>query len=156
MLIYSQEQIEEHFAFYEPLTVHESSLSPCVHSILAAKLGNKAKAYEFYQRTARLDLDDYNNDSCDGLHITSMAGTWMSIVEGFGGMRVKDGKLSFTPRIPEQWEGYSFKINFRNQVVKINVTQDETSFELDGGDELTILVNGKQVNIVSNNLVTIS
>ena len=152
---FTDEELERHFDFYEPFTVHESSLSPCVHSIQAAKLGRMDQAYEFYLRTSRLDLDDYNHEVEEGLHITSMAGTWMSIVEGFGGMRVKDGKLSFTPRIPEQWKGYSFKINFRNQIVKMNVTQDETSFELDGG-ELTILVNGKEVNIASNNLVTVS
>ena len=78
------------FDYYEPRTVHESSLSPCVHAILAAKLGNEDNAYEFYVRTARLDLDDYNNDTEDGCHITSMAGTWMSVVEGFGGMRVAE------------------------------------------------------------------
>ncbi len=153
---FTTKELERHFDFYEPFTVHESSLSPCVHSIQAAKLERMEQAYTFYLRTSRLDLDDYNHEVHEGLHITSMAGTWMSIVEGFGGMRVKDGKLSFTPRIPEQWEGYSFKINFRNQIVKINVTQDETSFELDGGEGLTILVNGKPVDIVSNNLVTVS
>lgn len=76
-------------------------MSPCVHAILASKLGNEAKAYEFYLRTARLDLDDYNNDTEDGLHITSMAGTWMSIVEGFAGMRVKNNRLSFQTFIPK-------------------------------------------------------
>ncbi|HEU4496567.1 MAG TPA: family 65 glycosyl hydrolase domain-containing protein, partial [Flavobacterium sp.] len=82
---FSKEQLEKHFDFYEPLTVHESSLSPCVHSILAAKLGRMDQAYAFYLRTSRLDLDDYNKEVEEGCHITSMAGTWMSIVEGFGG-----------------------------------------------------------------------
>ena len=152
---FSQEDLERHFDFYEPFTVHESSLSPCVHSVQAAKLGRMNQAYTFYLRTSRLDLDDYNHEVHEGLHITSMAGTWMSIVEGFGGMRVKDGMLSFTPRIPEQWDGYSFKINFRNQILKVNVSQDETNFELDSGDELTILVNEKLVIVTPNNLVTV-
>jgi maltose phosphorylase len=152
---FSDEELERHFDFYEPFTVHESSLSPCVHSIQAAKLDKMEQAYTFYLRTSRLDLDDYNHEVHEGLHITSMAGTWMSIVEGFGGMRVKEGKLSFTPRIPEQWKGYSFKINFRNQVLKVNVNQDETNFELDSGDELAILVNGKLVVVTPNNLVTV-
>ena len=94
---FDQDSLARHFDFYEPLTVHESSLSPCVHSILAAKLGNMDQAYEFYLRTARLDLDDYNHEVHEGCHITSMAGTWMSIVEGFGGMRIKDNTLSFEP-----------------------------------------------------------
>lgn len=148
-------ELERHFDFYEPFTVHESSLSPCVHSVQAAKLGRMEQAYTFYLRTSRLDLDDYNHEVHEGLHITSMAGTWMSIVEGFGGMRVQDGMLSFTPRIPKQWQGYSFKINFRNQILKVNVHQGETNFELDSGDELTILVNGKKVVVTPNNLVTV-
>ncbi|MBT8294065.1 MAG: glycoside hydrolase family 65 protein, partial [Eudoraea sp.] len=82
---FSIEELERHFDFYEPFTVHESSLSPCVHSIQAAKLGRMEQAYKFYLRTSRLDLDDYNKEVEEGLHITSMAGTWMSIVEGFGG-----------------------------------------------------------------------
>ncbi|MDO9040571.1 MAG: glycoside hydrolase family 65 protein, partial [Bacteroidota bacterium] len=72
---FSDEEIKRHFDFYEPLTVHESSLSPCIHSILAAKIGYEQKSYEMYLRTSRLDLDDYNNDTEDGLHITSMGGT---------------------------------------------------------------------------------
>ncbi|MFD2567377.1 glycoside hydrolase family 65 protein [Pseudotenacibaculum haliotis] len=152
---FPDEELERHFDFYEPFTVHESSLSPCVHSVQAAKLGRMDQAYTFYLRTSRLDLDDYNHEVHEGLHITSMAGTWMSIVEGFGGMRVKEGKLSFTPRIPKQWEAYSFKINFRNQILKVNVCQNETTFELDNGDELAILVNGELVVVTPNNLVTV-
>ncbi len=109
---FSREELKTHFDFYEPLTVHESSLSPCVHSILAAKIGRQEKAYEMYLRTARLDLDDYNNDTEDGLHITSMGGTWMAFVMAFGGMRVVNGNLTFNPFIPESWKSYSFKINF--------------------------------------------
>ncbi|GGG97354.1 maltose phosphorylase [Parapedobacter pyrenivorans] len=110
---YEDATLRRNFDFYEPRTVHESSLSPCIHSILAAKLKEEQRAYEFYLRTARLDLDDYNNDTEDGLHITSMAGTWMSIVEGFGGMRVKDGRLSFDPFVPSSWLSFSFSIRFR-------------------------------------------
>jgi maltose phosphorylase len=95
---FSKEQLEKHFDFYEPFTVHESSLSPCVHSIQAATLGRMEQAYTFYLRTSRLDLDDYNKEVEEGCHITSMAGTWMSIVEGFGGMRVKNDTLHFEPR----------------------------------------------------------
>src|SRR5690606_20311705 len=86
---FTREELERHFDFYEPFTVHESSLSPCVHSIQAAVLDRMDQAYTFYLRTSRLDLDDYNKEVHEGLHITSMAGTWMSVVEGFGGMRVK-------------------------------------------------------------------
>ena len=152
---FSTEELERHFDFYEPFTVHESSLSPCVHSIQAAKLGRMDQAYTFYLRTSRLDLDDYNKEVEEGLHITSMAGTWMSIVEGFGGMRIEDGSLSFTPQIPKQWKGYSFKVNFRNQVLKVIVNQGKTHFEVDGDKELHIKVNGEKITISPNNLVTV-
>lgn len=152
---FTKEQLEKHFDFYEPFTVHESSLSPCVHSIQASVLGRMEQAYTFYLRTSRLDLDDYNKEVEEGLHITSMAGTWMSIVEGFGGMRVKNDHLHFEPKIPTQWQGYSFKINFRNQILKVSVHQNETNFSLEGDKEITVFVNGKEVLVEPNSLVTV-
>ncbi len=140
---FSREELERHFDFYEPFTVHESSLSPCVHSIQAAVLGRMEQAYTFYLRTSRLDLDDYNKEVHEGLHITSMAGTWMSIVEGFGGMRVKKGKLTFEPRIPSQWQGYSFKVNFRNSIVKVEVNHQGTNVSVEGDTSLEVIVNGE-------------
>ena len=150
---FSKESLEKHYNFYEPFTVHESSLSPCVHSILAAKLDKIEQAYTFYLRTSRLDLDDYNHEVHEGLHITSMAGTWMSIVEGFGGMRIKNNALHFEPRIPSEWNGYSFKINFRNTVIKVEVTQKDTKFSLEGDKPLKIFVFGKEVLVEPNHLV---
>ena len=145
---FSKEDLERHFDFYEPFTVHESSLSPCVHSIQAAKLGRMEQAYTFYLRTSRLDLDDYNKEVEEGLHITSMAGTWMSIVEGFGGMRVLDDTLSFEPQIPEQWSSFSFKVNFREQIVTLTASKEGTFFELTGNEALTIKVHGKSVELL--------
>ncbi len=139
------ETIRRNFDFYEPMTVHESSLSPCVHNILAARLGYADKAYDMYVRTSRLDLDDYNNDTEDGCHITSMAGTWLSVVKGFGGMRVRQGKLHFNPFIPTQWKSYSFRIEFRGQVVKVKVTKEKIETTLESGDGLEVVLNGKNV-----------
>ncbi len=152
---FTTEELEKHFDFYEPFTVHESSLSPCVHSIQAAKLGRMDQAYTFYLRTSRLDLDDYNKEVEEGLHITSMAGTWMSIVEGFGGMRVLDDKLCFTPQIPKQWDSYSFKVNFRNRIIKVSVFSNKASFELTGHEEMSIRVNGERVVLHPNKAVVI-
>ncbi|MEC4004606.1 glycoside hydrolase family 65 protein [Flavobacterium sp. SUN052] len=152
---FTTEQLEKHFDFYEPFTVHESSLSPCVHSIQAAKLDKMDMAYTFYLRTSRLDLDDYNKEVEEGCHITSMAGTWMSIVEGFGGMRVKNDSLHFEPKIPKEWNGYSFKINFRNQILKVDVHQNETNFSLEGTKEISVFVNGKEILVEPNSLVTV-
>ncbi len=149
---FSTEELERHFDFYEPFTVHESSLSPCVHSIQAAKLNRMEQAYAFYLRTSRLDLDDYNNEVEEGLHITSMAGTWMSIVEGFGGMRIVNNMLSFSPKIPKEWSKYSFKVNFRNKTIKVNVHQSETFFEVEGTSEIKILVNGQLKTVYPNSI----
>jgi maltose phosphorylase len=144
---FDNETIKRNFDFYEPLTVHESSLSPCVHVILASKIGYKEKAYEMYLRTSRLDLDDYNNDTEDGCHITSMAGTWMSVVKGFGGMRVQDGMLHFNPFIPDQWKSYSFRIEFRERVITVKVSKGKTETVLESGEPISILLNGSKVNL---------
>ena len=118
---FTKEELQKHYEFYEPFTVHESSLSPCVHSVLASALGKTDEAYTLYLRTARLDLDDYNKEVHEGLHITSMAGTWLSIVEGFAGMRVKNGKLHFTPRLPKHWKSLSFKVIFQGEIKEIKL-----------------------------------
>jgi maltose phosphorylase len=144
---YDMETLRKNFDFYEPMTVHESSLSPCVHVILASKLGYKQKAYDLYLRTARLDLDDYNNDTEDGLHITSMAGTWMSVVKGFGGMRVNDGKLHFAPFLPDQWKSYSFRLEFRERVIKVKISTDGVETELESGDPIDIFIKDKVVQL---------
>ncbi len=147
--------LKRHFDFYEPITVHESSLSPCIHSILAASIDRMPKAYEQYLRTSRLDLDDYNHEVHEGLHITSMAGTWLAIVQGFGGMRNFDGKLSFNPQIPKEWDSYSFKINFRGSTLKVYKSHSECKFTNESETPVQIFVNGKEKVISKNELVTI-
>ena len=142
---FEEDTLRRNFDFYEPFTVHESSLSPCVHSILAAKLGKEDQAYAFYLRTARLDLDDYNAEVEEGLHITSMAGTWMSIVEGFAGMRVKENMLSFCPALPKAWDKLSFKINFRNNIYTISISQGEFQCQVEGEEETTLQLNGNKI-----------
>ncbi len=133
--------IERNFQFYEPMTVHESSLSPCIHVILAAKIGNYDKAYEMYLRTSRLDLDDYNNDTDDGLHITSMAGTWLSVVKGMGGMRVKNGALHFNPFLPEKWNAIGFKIQFRGSTIQVKMNKTGTTLQNLSTQPVTVYLN---------------
>lgn len=152
---FDAETIKRNYDFYEPMTVHESSLSPCVHSIIAAKLGDKARSYEFYQRSARLDLDDYNNDTEDGCHITSMAGTWMSIVKGFGGMRVRNGQVYLAPFVPENWNSFSFKIRFRGNLLNIKTFSHEVVIENLAGDDIAIFVYNEAVVLKANSTVNI-
>ena len=140
---FDRESIERHFDFYEPLTVHESSLSSCIHSILAASIGRQEKAYEMYLRTARLDLDDYNNDTCDGLHITSIGGTWMAFVKGFGGMRVRNNRLYINPFIPEGWNSYSFRLNFREVHLEFRIEKTTCSIYNHSKADIDLFVHGK-------------
>lgn len=144
---YDRETKKRNFDFYEPRTVHESSLSPCIHSILAGEIGYHDKAYELYLRTARLDLDNYNNDTEDGLHITSMAGTWMSITYGFGGLRVRNGMLSLAPFIPDAWAGYSFKIMFRGHLIKVEVQKDRFFIIQEAGESFALLAYDKEYHV---------
>ncbi|SHO49277.1 glycoside hydrolase family 65 protein [Anaerocolumna xylanovorans] len=152
---YDLDTIRRNFNFYEPRTVHESSLSPCIHAILAAKLKDKEKAYGMYLKTARLDLDNYNNDTEDGCHITSMAGTWMSVVEGFGGMRVVEEKLCFHPVIPDNWKSFSFRIKFRGNLIKATITKDAVIIKNENGQKITLSVNGTDYTIDSEKAIQI-
>lgn len=147
---YDMETIRRNYDFYESRTVHESSLSPCIHSILASKLGDKRKAYDLYLRTARLDLDDYNNEADQGCHITSMAGTWMAIVEGFGGKRVINGKISFSPIIPDEWKRYSFMIRYRCCTLKVSVDKKMVRIKNLSGSKLKLYLYNRELEIDGN------
>jgi len=152
---YDNDTIKRNFDFYEPLTVHESSLSPCIHSILASKIGMHDKAYEMYLRTARLDLDNINNDTDDGLHITSMGGTWMSIVEGFAGLRIKNDKLSFSPTIPSKWDYYNFTILFRGIKLEIKVEASTITINNNADIPIEIEIDGTLKSIKSSSTTLI-
>lgn len=145
---YPVETIRRNFNFYEPRTVHESSLSPCIHSILANRIGESAKAYELYLRTSRLDLDDYNREVAEGLHITSMGGTWMSVVQGFGGMKIKNGMLSLNPALPANWTFLSFCIHFRERILKVIIEKNTAEVILLKGDPLQVIVNDSPVSCI--------
>jgi maltose phosphorylase len=153
---YDISTIRRNFDFYEPMTVHESSLSACIHSILASRIGNIEKAYELYLRTARLDLDDYNHEVGDGLHITSMAGTWLAIVEGFGGMRILDDKVHVHPLIPEKWKSYSFHARFRGILFEISVNHREVIIMNLSDKLLKIVLYGKECQVRGHSKKTVS
>jgi len=139
---YTCEDKKRHFDFYEPMTVHESSLSPCIYSIIASDIGYEQKAYDLYLRASRLDLDNYNHDTEDGLHITSMAGTWLAIVHGFGGLKVRDNMVHISPTIPECWDEYAFKIYFRGTIVNVLVTKHVVMVDVLSGASIQISIFG--------------
>ena len=150
------ESIKSNYEFYEKFTVHESSLSPCIHSIIACKLGKTKSAYDFFKRASRLDLDDYNSEVDEGLHITSMAGSWLTIVEGFAGMRIKKDSLHFTPQIPKDWEELIFKINFRQNIYKIKLKKNLFQCSLNLNHRCCIYVNNRKLKFDKNGEAAIS
>ena len=105
---------------------------------MAADLGDEDKAVELYQRSARLDLDNYNNDTDDGLHITSMTGAWLDIVQGFAGMRIRDGRLHYAPFLPNNWTAYQFNQVFRGRTIQVRVDADGTHLQLLSGEPLKV------------------
>ena len=153
---FDKEFIRRNFDFYEPRTVHESSLSPYLHSILASRVGYLDKAYNLFLHATRLDLDDYNNELEQGLHITSMAGGWLAIVRGFAGMQVLEGLMSFSPTIPQKWNSYTFKINFRERTLQLCINKRNIEVKLIKGQILKIKVYEKEYILEENNPAIIS
>ncbi len=146
---FSLDEKKNNYRFYEQRTVHGSSLSPCIHSILASEVGRYNQAYEYYLYASRIDLDNRNNNTYEGLHISSMAGTWMNIVCGFGGMSY-DGKcLEFSPTLPQQWQKYSFKIVYHGNIIKIMVGDGKVCCQLVSGDEVKAKIYGRDIKITS-------
>lgn len=123
---FSEEVLRKNYEFYEPRCIHESSLSPSVHSILASQLGKEEEAFEFFKFATRMDLDNYNRNSGEGLHTTSIAAAWMNIVYGFGGLRCDGEMLSLSPSVPKQWEGYKFHIVYDSEVICVEVKKEKT------------------------------
>ena len=121
------------------MTVHESSLSPHIHAILAARIGKVEEAYRLFLHATRLDLDDYNNEGDQGLHITSMPGSWLAVVRGFAGFQIENDLLKIEPVIPTKWSGYSFKVNYLGNTLHIRVGK-EITIRLTAGNMLNIQV----------------
>ena len=132
------------FDYYDNLTTGDSSLSPCVQSVVAAEVGREELAYEYFSRTARIDLDNVNGNVRDGLHTAAMAGTWTSVVHGFAGMRDYGGILSFQPHLPKQWERLTFNLNVRRNLLEVAITHNEVAYTLKEGESLEMLHEGKQ------------
>jgi len=135
--------IKNSYCYYEGITTHDSSLSSCVFGIMAAKTGDLKKSYKYFMETVRMDLDDLHNNTKDGIHTANMGGTYMAVVFGFAGLRIKADGLHFSPRLPQEWLAYSFDIHFRGRRIKVKMGQDGSRFKLLEGEALTIFVDGK-------------
>ena len=141
------EQKKINFECYEPKCSHESSLSPAVHSILAAEIGDMEMAEKYMAYGSRIDIDDYNRNTHQGLHVTSMSAAWMNIVYGFGGMRSDGEILAFSPKLPHSWNGYTFTITVRNSVLKVTVKRNRSFFRILKGDAVNVKIYQKEYTI---------
>jgi len=138
---------KRNYDYYNALTTGDSSLSPCIQSVAAAELGYTAEAYRYFSRTARMDLDDVNGNVSDGVHMAAMAGTWISLVYGFAGMRDRAGRLSFSPRLPAQWTRLAFRLQYKGSTLSVDLSRAKARYELLAGGPLAIVHKGKEVRL---------
>ncbi|RBM16926.1 family 65 glycosyl hydrolase [Prauserella sp. PE36] len=136
---FSAEQKRRNFAYYEGLTVRDSSLSAGTQAVLAAECGHLDLAYDYLAEAALTDLHDLHNNVRNGLHMASLAGAWLATVAGFGGMRDHGGQLSFRPRLPSAVDRIAFRMNFRGSQFAVEIEQDKTRYRLVHGEPLTIM-----------------
>ncbi len=144
------------FDYYDRLTTGDSSLSPCVQSIIAAEIGYEELAYSYFTRTARIDLDDVNGNVKDGLHTAAMAGTWAAIVHGFAGFRDYGGILRFSPQLPGRWNKLSFTLTIGDTLLEVTVTHNEVAYSLKVGEALRIMHRGKEHTVYSGSPLVFS
>lgn len=139
------ETMNNSYNYYEQITTHDSSLSSCIFSVMASKFGDKAKAYEYFRKTARLDLDNTHGNTKDGLHMANMGGTWLAIVYGFAGLRVKESGLSLAPVLPDNWNSLEFHLLYQNRTINIKIERRTVTYSLLEGDSLTISHMGELI-----------
>lgn len=137
------------YEYYEPRCIHESSLSPSIHSIIASEIGKPEEAYRFFAFATRLDLDNYNRNTREGLHTTSIAAAWMNIVYGFGGMRSDGPRLSFQPSLPERWTSYSFQVLYEDVLLRIVIDKNSVTINALNGRATEVTVYGQQIKVDS-------
>ncbi|MFC6635447.1 glycoside hydrolase family 65 protein [Microbulbifer taiwanensis] len=135
---FTLEQKRRDFDFYEPRTTHDSTLSACIHSIIASEVGYPDKALDYFQQVARMDLDNHHNNTQHGIHTACMGGTWLCLAQGFAGMRLHGEELSFNPYVPDGLAGYRFRLQFRGRTLELDVDGEQTSYTLVSGEPITL------------------
>ena len=144
---FTPEQKARNFDYYEQLTVRDSSLSACTQAVIAAETGHLDLAYDYLGEATLIDLRDLQHNTRDGIHIASLAGTWVALVSGFGGLRDADGTVSFAPRLPESLARLSFALLIRGRRLRVEVNHAEARYALADGDPLEILHHGQPVSL---------
>ena len=141
----NEDTIRNSYSYYEDITTHDSSLSKCVFSIMAAKLGMEKKAYEYFNDAVFIDILNHYRNTKDGIHMANMGGNYMAVVYGFGGFRLKEDGIHFSPILPEQWQGYRFHISYEGSRIEVSIQKNECVFHLEAGEAKPIFVYGKNI-----------
>ena len=144
---FSDEEKARDFAYYEALTVRDSSLSACTQAVIAAEVGHLELAYDYFAEAALVDLHDLAGNTDNGVHIASLAGAWTAAVAGFGGMRDHGGVLTFAPRLPARLERLAFRLVFRGRRLKVDVTREKAAYTLVEGEPLEVGHHGETVTL---------
>jgi alpha,alpha-trehalose phosphorylase len=145
---FTDEQKARDFVYYEALTVRDSSLSACTQAIVAAETGHMGLAYDYLGEAAFMDLNDLEHNTRDGLHIASLAGTWLALVAGFGGFRDHDGHLTFAPRLPAALQRLAFRLTVRGHCLLVEVTRDDATYTLlRAGEALALTHFGEALTV---------
>jgi len=150
---FTADEKQRNFAYYEPLTVRDSSLSSCTQAVMAAEVGQLELAYDYLGEAALMDLDDLEHNVRDGLHMGSLAGAWMAVVAGLGGMRHHGAALSFAPRLPARITGLRFRLTFLGRLIEVDVERRRVRYRLLRGRPLTIGHHGEEVRLASRRAV---
>jgi alpha,alpha-trehalose phosphorylase len=152
---FSMAEKKRNFDYYDPLTTGDSSLSPCIQSVAAAELGYADRAYGYFMRTARMDLDDVNGNVAHGVHAAAMAGSWVSLVYGFAGLRDDDDRISFAPRLPAAWTRLRFRMLVGAAQLQVTLTGHAATYELLVGEALEVRHFGQTLRIIPGEPVPI-
>ncbi|MGI5181133.1 glycoside hydrolase family 65 protein [Dactylosporangium sp. CA-152071] len=151
---FTAEEKARNFAYYDERTVRDSSLSACTQAVMAAEVGHTELAYDYLGEAAFVDLYNLQHNSGDGLHMASLAGTWLALVAGFGGMRDHGGELSFMPRLPDRLDRLSFAITCHGAILRVTVDHEEATYQLDSG-EMTLRHHGERFTVTADKPVTL-
>ena len=153
---FSRAEKIRNFLFYEPLTTGDSSLSHCIQSVMACEVGDVEKAEFYFNKTARMDIEDIHGNTRDGIHTAAMAGSWMSVVYGFAGFRDYEGKWRFNPQLPEKWHRLSFSLKIGDAVLDVSSTHESVTYSLRSGESLSILHRNEHVSLSAGRPCTFS
>jgi alpha,alpha-trehalose phosphorylase len=151
---FTAEQKARNFDYYEPLTVRDSSLSACTQAVMAAEIGYLDLAFDYFAEAALMDLEDVEHNTRDGLHIASLAGAWIAVVAGFGGMRDHDATLTFAPRLPERMPRVTFRVTYQGRCLLVAIQPERAEYRLQSGPPIEVTHHGEPLTVTTEQAVT--